>query len=388
MNPGELPVTIRPTPYPWHAIDKVPRAAVRAVRHGLATLGTVGLANALADAAQDQLGTGSPVKIVARRIRANQPSRPVYGDGAVCLFANPPRTLLALVEVEPELAHHVASTLLSRPPLWVDRAQPTPPALHPAIGAFLLSCLRKAAPASELHLVAVGPAARPPFLATGTTSAVLDVTVEVAGSRFGASVWWHVTPSPSAEPPFFRPELRSMGEVPLSLQVVAATASATRGDLSTLEPGDAWLAGDGWTVRRRDGGLTGDVTLMAPGGSRGWCGQLRQDGGIVLRGRTMQESDGQDVSGTPASVPGSELPVDVLADVPVVVRVEVGSVTLSAREWASLQPGDVVLTGRRIAERVSLRVGGIEVARGELVDVEGELGVRIHELLASKDGTT
>jgi type III secretion system YscQ/HrcQ family protein len=347
------------------------------------------LADALADAARDHLGTGGTVRIVVRRVRANQPSRPVYGDGAVCLFANPSRTLLALVEVEPELAHHVASTLLSRPPLWVDRAQPTPPALHPAIGAFLLSCLRKAAPESGLHLVAVGPAARPPFLATGTASAVLDATVEVAGSRFGASVWWHATPPASAEPePFRQAALRSMGEVPLCLEVVAAMSSLSRGDLSTLEPGDAWLAGDGWTVRLRDGVLAGDVSLMAPGGSTGWCGQLRQDGGIVLRGRTMQEKDGQDVSGTPASVPSGELPADVLADVPVVVRVEVGSVTLSAREWASLQPGDVVLTGRRIAERVSLRVGGIEVARGELVDVEGELGVRIHELLASKDGAT
>ena len=382
-------MTIRPSPYPWHALDKVPRATLRAVRDGLATLGAARLADALADAARDHLGTGGTVRIVVRRVRANQPSRPVYGDGAVCLFANPSRTLLALVEVEPELAHHVASTLLSRPPLWVDRAQPTPPALHPAIGAFLLSCLRKAAPESGLHLVAVGPAARPPFLATGTASAVLDATVEVAGSRFGASVWWHATPPASAEPePFRQAALRSMGEVPLCLEVVAAMSSLSRGDLSTLEPGDAWLAGDGWTVRMRDGVLAGDVSLMAPGGSTGWCGQLRQDGGIVLRGRTMQEKDGQDVSGTPASVPSGELPADVLADVPVVVRVEVGSVTLSAREWASLQPGDVVLTGRRIAERVSLRVGGIEVARGELVDVEGELGVRIHELLASKDGAT
>jgi flagellar motor switch/type III secretory pathway protein FliN len=382
-------VTIRPSPYPWHALEKVPRATLGAARDGLATLGTKGLANALANAARDHLGTGCTVEILVRRVRASQPSRPVYGDGAVCLFANPTRTLLALVEVEPELAHHVASTLLSRPPLWVDRAQPTPPALHPAIGAFLLSCVRRAAPESGLHLVAVGPAARPPFLAAGTASAVLDATIEVAGSRYGASVWWHATPAPSGEPePFRRPALRSMGELPLCLEVVAAVSSISRGDLSTLEPGDAWLAGEGWTVQLRDGVLMGDVSLMAPGGSRGWCGQLRQDGGIVLRGRTMQEKDGQDVSGTPASVPGSELPVDVLADVPVVVRVEVGSVTLSAREWSALQPGDVVLTGRRIAERVSLRVGGIEVARGELVDVEGELGVRIHELLASKDGAT
>jgi flagellar motor switch/type III secretory pathway protein FliN len=71
--------------------------------------------------------------------------------------------------------------------------------------------------------------------------------------------------------------------------------------------------------------------------------------------------------------------VDSLGDVPVVVRVEVGEVTLAARDWAALSRGDVIALGRRVGERVVLRVGGVAVARGELVDVEGEVGVRIAE---------
>jgi type III secretion protein Q len=62
------------------------------------------------------------------------------------------------------------------------------------------------------------------------------------------------------------------------------------------------------------------------------------------------------------------------------VRVELGAVTMSAREWAALIPGDVVSVGRRIGDLASLRVAGIEVARGELVDIDGELGVRIRTL--------
>jgi flagellar motor switch/type III secretory pathway protein FliN len=58
----------------------------------------------------------------------------------------------------------------------------------------------------------------------------------------------------------------------------------------------------------------------------------------------------------------------------------VGSVTLTAREWAALSPGDVVETGLRIAGPVVLRVAGQEVGRGELVSVDGELGVRIRHL--------
>jgi flagellar motor switch protein FliN/FliY len=67
-------------------------------------------------------------------------------------------------------------------------------------------------------------------------------------------------------------------------------------------------------------------------------------------------------------------------DAPIVVRIELGAVTMTARQWSELEPGDVIETGCRIAEPVVLRVGGREVARGELVSIEGELGVRIRKL--------
>ena len=70
---------------------------------------------------------------------------------------------------------------------------------------------------------------------------------------------------------------------------------------------------------------------------------------------------------------------EAVLDAPVVVRVEMGSVTLTAKEWAGLAAGDVIAMGKRVAEPVVLRVAGVEVARGELVDIEGELGVRILE---------
>lgn len=71
---------------------------------------------------------------------------------------------------------------------------------------------------------------------------------------------------------------------------------------------------------------------------------------------------------------------EAVGEVPVVVRVEIGTAQLSAREWSQLGPGDVLTVGRRVKEPVSIRVSGVEVARGELVDVEGEVGVRILSL--------
>lgn len=69
-------------------------------------------------------------------------------------------------------------------------------------------------------------------------------------------------------------------------------------------------------------------------------------------------------------------------DAPLVIRVELGSVTLSAREWAELQAGDVIETSQRVSEPVVLRCAGREVARGELVEVEGQVGVRITEMVS------
>jgi flagellar motor switch/type III secretory pathway protein FliN len=78
----------------------------------------------------------------------------------------------------------------------------------------------------------------------------------------------------------------------------------------------------------------------------------------------------------------SEL-AQIVGATPIVVRLELGFLEMSAAEWAGLRPGDVVQCGRRIEEPVVLRAGGREIARGELVDIEGEIGVRITAVASS-----
>jgi flagellar motor switch/type III secretory pathway protein FliN len=128
--------------------------------------------------------------------------------------------------------------------------------------------------------------------------------------------------------------------------------------------------------------LEGSVALAAPGQESGVLGTLSRAGKIVLRGESVPLlPDAGELMSDPAK-PEVSL-TDAVLESPVVVRVEVGAVTLTAREWAELGPGDVIETGRRIAEPVVLRVAGREVARGELVNLEGELGVRIREVVRS-----
>jgi flagellar motor switch protein FliM len=77
--------------------------------------------------------------------------------------------------------------------------------------------------------------------------------------------------------------------------------------------------------------------------------------------------------------------VAAVGEVPVRVRVEIGEALMAARDWASLGRGDVVALGRRVGEPVLLRVEGVALARGELVDLEGEVAVRIVERLVGRE---
>ncbi len=80
------------------------------------------------------------------------------------------------------------------------------------------------------------------------------------------------------------------------------------------------------------------------------------------------------------------LPTDVNAtqgagvgasDLPVTLVVELGRVNLPIASVADLKPGDVVELGRHAREQVELTSGGRLVARGELVQIDTELGVRV-----------
>jgi len=73
----------------------------------------------------------------------------------------------------------------------------------------------------------------------------------------------------------------------------------------------------------------------------------------------------------------------MLASSPVVLTVELGRLTLTGAEVAALAEGHVVETGFRPGKSaVTILVSGQPWATGELVDVEGVLGVQIRRLLA------
>jgi flagellar motor switch/type III secretory pathway protein FliN len=186
-----------------------------------------------------------------------------------------------------------------------------------------------------------------------------------------------MTPAVAVALPPARELLASLGDLALSVPVVAGAAAVDPADVDALAPGDVFLPGNGWTVTGDGEALSGTVTLAAPAHDRGVLAKLGSAGDLVVVGLRASPLDTETTMDDSKSDDGAIC--EAVLEAPVVVRVELGAVTLTAREWAVLGPGDVVPLGRRVAEPAVLRVAGVEVAKGDLVEIEGELGVRIRE---------
>jgi flagellar motor switch protein FliN/FliY len=70
-----------------------------------------------------------------------------------------------------------------------------------------------------------------------------------------------------------------------------------------------------------------------------------------------------------------------VADVPVRVSAVLGKKRLSVAELSALAPGAVIELDRRVGEPIDLYVNDRLVARGELVLVDGVLGVTMTEIV-------
>jgi flagellar motor switch protein FliN len=109
---------------------------------------------------------------------------------------------------------------------------------------------------------------------------------------------------------------------------------------------------------------------------------LRLEAGMIRERRTRDPIDKTKPSRTPMSQPtasqGPAAPAGVAPlDVPVTLTVELGRVNLTVTQLADLKPGDIVELGRHSRAPVELTSNGRLVARGELVQIDTDLGVRI-----------
>jgi type III secretion system YscQ/HrcQ family protein len=112
----------------------------------------------------------------------------------------------------------------------------------------------------------------------------------------------------------------------------------------------------------------GDVVLIDPAPDGGEV--LELPGGFRARGRL--DDDGFHVEETAMTTR--------TAQIPVTLEVELARVEVSLAELARLEPGAVLPLAIDRRGLVTLRAGERPVARGELVDIDGAVGVRITSL--------
>jgi flagellar motor switch/type III secretory pathway protein FliN len=350
-------------PFPWSALERVARgreATLRAARRQLERIGKPAII-------AKNLGIliGCEIEFRFRALTAQAPAHLVQ-----LAFEVPGSSTAWRLGVEAGLASALVGALLRRPGTIVDPTAPIDPALYGALSALVVEAARGALGSEPLSpaLVPSSPAAEVVALAT----------VLVERRPYTAALWLpEVVVATPAMPGVNL--LRLLAGVDVSVPLVAATCVVASSVLRELVPGAAFCPGAAWTIAPNGAGR---AILCAGQSERGVEVELGPNEKIVVRGHAAvavaAEQDLPVENEAPSDAPTL---ADVVLDAPIAVRVEVGQIAMPAREWAELRPGDVIGTGRRIAEPVVLRAAGQVLARGELVNLDGELAVRILELM-------
>ena len=99
---------------------------------------------------------------------------------------------------------------------------------------------------------------------------------------------------------------------------------------------------------------------------------------------TTGSQTGATTGGTKAS-PSEDSKMRILGDVEMTVTAELGRAYMTVRELLSLTPGSIVELDRIAGTPIDVLVNGTVVARGEVVVVDEEFGVRITEIVEDQN---
>ena len=82
------------------------------------------------------------------------------------------------------------------------------------------------------------------------------------------------------------------------------------------------------------------------------------------------------------SMPGSDVNLDVVLDIPVNLSMEIGRTKISIRNLLQLNQGSVVELERLAGEPMDVLVNGTLIARGEVVVVNEKFGIRLTDIIS------
>jgi len=275
------------------------------------------------------------------RWHGTAPACAVVDPVFVTVRAGAARAVLALPG---RLAAAIADRALGRAPgLAAPRA---PTAIEAALAAFAVATVIErvgVAATAEVGGAIAGPVVE--IAVAAPIACVIAVAVE--GDA--------LPPAPASRP---LADALAWGEArlpPLVATAVLARATVAAGRLAALAPRDVVVVG-------RAGGLAI---------ARGWFPAVLDP----ARGRLT-------VSGPYERAPMTDPRELFVDDLRVPLTIVAGEIEVSARALLELAPGQVLTLPGPVGGAVELRAGGRVIGRGELVVVDGDLGVRVIDVLS------
>ena len=128
-----------------------------------------------------------------------------------------------------------------------------------------------------------------------------------------------------------------------------------------------------------------DRTRVRVEGARSaWSFEAELDGDrwrVERAPRFHASRDGAKPVGSSAREEAPPMTEEWTNELPLTLTLEVARFEITVSDLASLAPGDLLSSGIPLDGAVTVRAGQRAIARGELVEIDGETGVRILELL-------
>jgi flagellar motor switch protein FliN len=207
--------------------------------------------------------------------------------------------------------------------------------------------------------------------------AIEDIAVETGGSISDVDVTW----APEASDTVISAVIEG-ADMELVLSLDAKAIESLGGQDAALNKAASWLDMHGATIASEAGGRLSEEANMGFTRAFALGHKCSFNNGSVVFGVTGIQAP----SSTPAQsqtkpkvLPGIDL--GLLGDVPLLVTAELGRTTMHMRELLSLAPGSIVELDRLAGSPIDVLVNGKTVARGEVVVVDEEFGIRIVEIV-------
>jgi flagellar motor switch protein FliN/FliY len=106
------------------------------------------------------------------------------------------------------------------------------------------------------------------------------------------------------------------------------------------------------------------------------------DAGMAIDAEFTADPAGGQLQATPGA-PAGDADLARLHAVPVELAVEIGRTRMTIGDALGLGPGSIITLNRMAGEPVDLLVNGRPIARGEVVVIDEEFGLRVTEVVGS-----